>query len=586
MQKPIAKPTSLLVIDVSPVEVHAHLIKQIDEFYHWMGVGKAPVALTMLGNIDKRCVLNALHQLTTHTSCILLGDDNQVITPTDIHGRGVDRICITWSLTTPLKVVLIGLMPSYSLNVGHRLIAEMPMEIIDQIASTDDRSVDERMDTILTSGAELIVLLGGVDGGADQVIKTQVDLIVRSLSILPQDLRPEVVYAGNSTLSGYVKSKLEGLTVISTAANIQPTLMDTDLQPAREVLANVCSRIWLKRFNLQTGASQLNVDFTRPTINAIEDLVNILAKCENANNGCVAIYLNSLSTSISAILDDRGTSHQYAKTCRTYGSNTSVRDIKLVDVTSWSPSKIQQIDLVDHLIGDALYPGRLPVTSTDSAIDQGVTHTAGRLTWHQLTKKRDFDSRLISKQDGLDADLILIGGSKLYSRQSLGPVLLEIMDILQPIGITDVYLDREGVAAPLGALAHIDPIIPVHCILGNALLKLATVIAPAFHAKDNSKVMTLVMVNTEGKKIVHEIQSGSLFSIPLAVDETIEMRIPFRLGVDLGLRSSRRKTFTLTGSAMGIIVDARGRPLIPRKDPQAQQAWMKRSLEQAQELDK
>ncbi len=581
-----AKPSSILALDITPLEIHAHLIKRPADVYRWMGVGRAQTTLTMLGNVDKRSLVKSLRQLSARTGYLLLDDDGRLVYPSDNKGRGVDCVSLTWSLPVPLKVVLIGLIPAYSLNIGQRLIAEMQMTIIDQISLTDGRSDEEKLDTILSGRPDLIILLGGVDGGAEKVIKNQVDLIVRSLKIIPQDLRPEVVYLGNAQLAEYVKTAIEAFTVISTAPNIQPTLVETDLQPARETLARVCSRIWLKHYHLQIGTQPLSVDSYRPTRNSIEDFTNILAECENAVGGCVSIYMDGTSSIISTSRDGRSTSYQYGMVNKTEEIFRQKDEIKLIDVTAWAPAITQQSVLSDHIMGDAFYPGRLPVTNEDSILEYGIDRAAGRRAWHLLTLKKDFPRRLISKQAGVDTDVLFIGGSRLHTRNSYGRLLLDVLDILQPIGITDVRLDREGLAASLGMLAHLDPIIPIHCILGNAIPKLATVIAPAFHARDDVKIMSLIITDKNGKEVVQEVRSGNLLRVPLTVGETAMVQIKPHLGVNLGSRKDWKKGTSVSGSMLGIVIDARGRPLSPRKDPQAQQAWMMHCIEQAREMDK
>jgi hypothetical protein len=578
--------SSCMAIDISPEEIRTHLIRRIEGIYQWVGVGSASTVFSMLGSVDKKSLVNAIHQLSTRTGVELLDDVGQVITPVDNHGRGVDRVSLTWSLPSLLKVFLIGLIPAYSMNVGMRLIGQLPLEIVGQISSTDGRSDEEKLDVLLVNRPDVIMLIGGVDGGAERVVKEEVDLVARSLTILSQELRPQVVYAGNSRLSEYVRSRIEELTLISTAPNIQPTLLEADLRPASEVLADVCSRIWQKRFNLQTGLHSLAVDYSRPAKLAIDDYSAILAKSGNVVNGSIAIYLNGLSTAISANLDGMANPFHFEKIYRSNKPFQSVDDFKFVEVEKWSPVEIQPAEYEDQLAADVLYPGRLPVTITGSAIGGGITRTAGRKSWQQIITEKGIPSRLVSKQGGVDADLILIGGSKLYNRDKYGSILLDMLDILQPIGLADVYLDPEGVAAPLGALAHIEPSIAIHCLLSNTIPKLATVIAPAFHARENAKVMTLSIMDADDKKSEYEVNAGSLFSIPLEAEKTAEVRIVSRLGVNLGLRNNWKKAFTIKGSLLGIVIDARGRPLVFRKSTQTQQAWMKHNLERARELDK
>ena len=66
----------------------------------------------------------------------------------------------------------------------------------------------------------------------------------------------------------------------------------------------------------------------------------------------------------------------------------------------------------------------------------------------------------------------------------------------------------------------------------------------------------------EGGELNVEVQAGSLEVIPLGVGEKAEIEIRPARGVDLGVPLTRG-TFKreVRGGAIGLIVDARGRPL-------------------------
>jgi hypothetical protein len=63
-----------------------------------------------------------------------------------------------------------------------------------------------------------------------------------------------------------------------------------------------------------------------------------------------------------------------------------------------------------------------------------------------------------------------------------------------------------------------------------------------------------------------------------------ELKISLLNGASMGTRFKDKKPVIVTGSRMGIIIDARGRPLIPRKNLKAQQDWMKHSIDQVEKL--
>jgi hypothetical protein len=575
---------TLLSIDINPVLIQVCLIDQQESIYRIAGVTHGPITYGLNGSIDRKCLVKALHELATNTGHELLGENNDVLTPSENQKRGVDRICLTWSLPAPIKVILMGLMPSLSMKAGSRLIEELPLEIIDQIFTTDGRTEEEKMDLILSLRPDLIVLTGGVEDGAIEVVRSSADLVARSLSALPPELRPEVVYAGNSRVAEYVKNKIEPLTLIFTAANIQPTLSELDIQPAREVLSGVCNRMWVKRFGLQPGIHPMTFDLTRLATRAIEDFISILGISEKRDQGSLAIQLNSLGTGMSVSLEGRSTSYQQMKGCKAADPGRMIKEYKPEDVAVWCQIPVEPATLADCLAGELLYPGRLPVTDVDAALGGGLTRLAGMRAWQSLSEKQDFPRQLKHKKVGAEVDLILITGNQLQYQQNQGSALLEMLDIIQPIGISEVFIDLDGVAVPLGAAAQLNPRIPLHCILGQAVPRLATVIAPIFQGRDGVKLLTVSLVFEDGREFSQEIRSGSLTSIRLESQEKASLKIIPRSGLKMGSRFIRKNDIPVTGSLLGIVIDTRGRPLLPRRNPKEQQDWMKHNIDQVMEL--
>lgn len=567
--------TSLLALDISPEVVRACLFEREEGVYRLAGVSRTPALLNAQGSINRKDLTKALTDLAINSSHEILSENGNVISPAEGLTRGVDRISLSWSLPVPIKVILFGLMPSGSMKAGLLLLEELPLEVVGQISATDGCSDEDRMDEILAKRPELILLTGGIEGGADNVIRSSVDLVARSIAVLPQELRPVVVFAGNSMVAEYVKTKLEPLTLIFTAPNIQPHLSEVDIQPAREVLSDVCNRMWVKRFGLQSGTRPIVINQIRPSIRAIEDFLAILGISEKHTRGGIAIQLDGLATSLSVNRDGRSTSHQQINGCMRLDPGKLVSQYQLSDIAPWSPDTIDSVYLAEYLAAESLYAGRLPVTNEDGSIEESLTRVAGVRTWHNLSKKLDFPKNLISRGFCADADIILITGGRQNHHQERGLSLLQTLDILQPIGLCDAFYDQDGIAACLGTAAHLDASIPLHCLLGRAVPRLATIIAPVHKAREGSRLLSMIVVEQDGRETRLEIPAGGLSSFPLRPGTKAEVKIKLHNGAGMGARFNPRSGVTVEGSLLGIVIDARGRPLVHRKDPSAQQEWLK-----------
>ena len=65
----------------------------------------------------------------------------------------------------------------------------------------------------------------------------------------------------------------------------------------------------------------------------------------------------------------------------------------------------------------------------------------------------------------------------------------------------------------------------------------------------------------DGSKIQREISFGQILVIPLAVGEKAKLDIHPRSGFDMGEGRGKSIQTEATGGVIGIIIDARGRPL-------------------------
>jgi hypothetical protein len=571
---------SLLAFEISPEVIQACLIAREEGIYRLAGVSRVPTSLNAQGTIHRKCLSQALHNLTNTSGHELLADNGNVITPSDGATRGVDRICLSWSLPAPIKVILLGLMPSGSLKAGSLLVEELPFEIVDQICATDGSSDEDRLDVILSKRPDLIVICGGVEDGADLILRSSVDLVARSISILPPELRPMVLYAGNSLVAEYVKSKLEPMTLIFTGPNIQPTLSELDIQPAREVLSDVYDRIWVRKFEFQIGSRPLVINQIRPSIRAVEDLLVMLGISQECKQGGIAIQLNGLTTSLSVSRDGRSTSFQITNECMLADPGKLVNQYEVSDLAPWIADPVDSTQLAEYLAAESLYAGRLPTTSKEDALEEGLTRLAGIRTWHSLINKHDFPKELATPDYCADVDIALITGRWQEHHREYGLRLLQLLDILQPVGLCDVFIDQDGIAASLGTMAHLNPSIPLHCLSGQAVPRLATIIAPVHKARDGARLLSMMVVGQEGIETKVEIPAGGISSIPLPPGKKAELTVNLFGGAKLGARFNAREKVTIEGSLFGIVIDARGRPLIPRKDPIAQLEWMKNSKQQ------
>lgn len=153
-----------------------------------------------------------------------------------------------------------------------------------------------------------------------------------------------------------------------------------------------------------------------------------------------------------------------------------------------------------------------------------------------------------------------------------------LLDALQPLGISTLYLDENNLVPSLGAAGAMDPLIAVQTLRNNGLTFLGTVIVPTGLARQGQTVLTIKSTDKTSKVKV-DIKWGDLKALPLPSlkpGETVDL-IPAR-GIDIGQGKGKRHTIEYKGGAIGLIVDARGRPLELHRNDQTRRQNLDRWL--------
>jgi hypothetical protein len=102
----------------------------------------------------------------------------------------------------------------------------------------------------------------------------------------------------------------------------------------------------------------------------------------------------------------------------------------------------------------------------------------------------------------------------------------------------------------------------VQILEGGVLLDLGWVIAPRGRTSGHhSPVRVKVDAEKQGHLNV-EVEPGELMLVPLAPGEKAQLTLEPARGVDVGFGPGQGKKLTVHGGVLGLVIDARGRPLV------------------------
>ncbi len=559
---------SILAVDVGAANTRAVMFDVVEGEYRFIASGVAPTTAEAPFKDVSQGVRNAIINLQMILGKSLLDDSRDLITPSQPNGSGVDGMVVTISAGPTIKAVLVGLLKDVSLESARRLTESTYARIVETLSLNDRRKPDQQIDALLRVQPDLIVVTGGTDGGASQSIHKLLEPIGLASFILPQEKMPAILFAGNEKIAEEIKSLIGSFaSVLHLSPNVRPSLETEDLEPAKHELARMVVNVRKRQIkgvdvlDLWSGGHML------PTAYATGRMVRFLAKVYSTEKGILSIDMGASAAVISAGFKGKSTLSVYPQ----FGLGENLAGLlnytTLDDILRWSPLDISGGVLRDYLYQKSLYPSTIAATKEDLAISQAVARQALYLAMQSAS--RDFPRNASRVKPSLSPlfDPILAGGGALSDASRPGQGLLLLLDSLQPVGVSTVILDQNNLLPLLGAAAAQNNILPVQVIESGAFLSAGTVVVPVVSANYGTPILRANLTYENGSEARVDLKYGSLETLPLPSGEAGKLTIQCLRGADVGFGPGRGGSIPVTGGALGVVFDGRGRPLNLPADP-------------------
>jgi hypothetical protein len=109
----------------------------------------------------------------------------------------------------------------------------------------------------------------------------------------------------------------------------------------------------------------------------------------------------------------------------------------------------------------------------------------------------------------------------------------------------------------------------VHVLESGSFVSLGTVVSPVGNARMGRKVLSLHLeLEQSSEDVVGEVRMGQLAVVPIRQGEHAHLTLRPERGIDVGFGGpGKAGALRIAGGAVGLIIDARGRPLVLAKDP-------------------
>lgn len=572
---------SILAVDCGTVTTKAMLLDRVAGEYRFVAYGEAPTSCAQ-GSPITQGVVRAVQRISQLTGRYFFDERGNLISPQTSSQRGVDAFAATVSAGEPLQVVLDGLVEDLSISSAQRALAGTYSKVRAVLgpSSEDGWTAEDRVRALRTIMPDVVLVVGGIDGGAEQPILDAVRATTLACAMMDRDKRPTIVYAGNSQLREAVTGVVGNEAELRVVDNVRPDLERESVQAAQEELRRLFRKRKMSQLpgmaTLQTWSS---VPVT-PTAQALGQVVSYLWHLGDPTRGVMGIDVGGASTTVAAAFDGQLSVTIHGSLGITFGGRRLIEKHGFQSVARWMPESVSPHEFRALLLTKEIYPTSIPHVGRELWMDQALACASIRTVLNVARPGWACDAAQPYPALTPLCDTILISGACLSRTPDRGQAALTVLNAVEPIGVTTLVYDEHGIGPALGSVAAVKPVAAVEALDAGGFVNLATVIVPVGEVSDQgASILEIHVTYEDGGKLEIEVYTGDLEIVPLNPGQEAVLELRPASGVDVGLggpgKSGKRR---VSGSQVGLVIDARGRPLQIPDEPSRRRAHVERWL--------
>lgn len=569
---------SILLLDLGTCNTKAVLLDVVEGLYGPVATAQAPSTAQepwqdlALGAVE---AISRLEQICGRT---LLSDEEpageraaarQLITPEDGDGCGVDRLLVVSSAAEPLRVLLAGGVQEISLASARRAL-QSTYARVQGVITADTLSASAQIDAVFRSDADVVLLVGGTDGGASGPTIKLLREVLRVALYLMGEGAPRVLYAGNPVVADEVTALLENVAQVQVTDNVRPRVDVEDCAPAAQALNAIEYEHKMRALPGLRAIRQWSRSLVLPTVRATETAIRCCAQVFETGKPALGVDLGSASVALH-IAQDLHVRTVVRTDLGMGGSLLGLLDqVEVGEVTRWLPFELEEGEFLDWFYYKAQHPQTVPQTRRDLLLELAAAREVIRLALADLLPAWEAELGPPGRAEARRAamappcDPIVGSGSLLGHAPHPGLAALVLLDALQPLGVSALYQDENGLLPAVGSAAVIEPLAAVQVLRGEGLFSLGTVVAPVGHAGPGARALAVRSLDPE-VEVDQVVGYGELCvladSLLGEADEPPVLELTPARGFDLGRGPGRSVQVRYRPGALGLVIDARGRPL-------------------------
>jgi hypothetical protein len=480
----------------------------------------------------------------------------------EINQRVVSQVGMSLSSLKPIKGALFGLTTKGSLAAGRSLFAQLPVTLSGVYGAADLGDEPAVIESLLEARPGILFLTGGEDSGAEAPLTRWIEVIRLLCRVLPKEIEPVVFFAGNPKLEPIVRRRLEPICRLVILPNLQPMVNELDDIPSKIAISHHIISQSMKEVPEFQGLSQLVGNQIGTRGSGVDRMVRFLSRLQGHRPGLekkvIAIDIGADSTLVCA--GNNGQTVGFRHPLCEDDLATYLADATR-SVYQWTAAPVDREGVASFLAKQTLYPEIIPQTLPELALSQSLARFKIRSTMLGLVER--VDGFPYHAEKGLIGafDQVIASGAALTNAPTHGQAMLMLMDGLQPWRETLFILDSAQILPLLGLLGELDPLLPVHLLDSGAFLNLGTVIPVVSAVAEGMIVLQVDVSLASGKRYDLAVPKGSLRRLIVPSGERVTLTLDPIPNADVGGGPGVQRQITVKAGSLGVVIDARGRPL-------------------------
>ncbi|MBL9120715.1 MAG: glutamate mutase L [Phycisphaerae bacterium] len=566
----------ILATDCGSTTTKAILIEKVGNEYRQTQRGEAPTTVEEPFADVTVGVVNALTEIGELAGRRFIDDAGNIIRPAT-ETEGCDIYISTSSAGGGLQMMVAGVVAQMTAASAKRAALGAGAIVMDTIAANDKRKPHEQIQRIRELRPDMVLISGGTDGGNTHQVIQIAELIA------PAKPRPRfggeyhlpIIFAGNRDAAPRIREIFRDGFDLAVVDNLRPVLEQENLGPARDKIHDV----FLEHVMAHAPGYDKLISWAdapiMPTPGAVGDILQRIAERDRIN--AVGVDIGGATTDVFSVFGGVFNRTVSANLGMSYSISNVCAEATMPKVLRWVHLDMDERELRNRVKNKMIRPTTIPQTLEALVFEQAVSREALRLAYLQhkefaTTLKGVQQQRTVgdlfaqgsashSIVDNMKLDLLVASGGVLSHAPRMEQTAAMLIDAFEPEGFTTLAKDSIFMMPHLGVLASVHPRAAMEVFERDCLILLGTCIAAKGHGRPGKPCFAYRFTPSVGAALAGEMHVGDLKLIRLTEGQTAEAEIVPDRHFDVGAGPGKPVRRTIRGGTVGIILDARGRPL-------------------------